>query len=552
MSLIQTKDSRNKKTVQNRVAFKPKSLILSLLVLSLVLLVSSSSSLAVVITDGFGDADLDNNGVINFYDTDAGDSWFDDPNMVNDNFTYVPAYLQDPNGNGPTNPEVTSALDAGDVGIKWFQMRGFTGNNDGRSKPTARIVDDAQGSMIETSPVDPNTNGLGKAAIDSGYALSMNSRGRGSSVAGFFGENVALGTELGDSIKVSFDWRIWRDAPALNAFLQPIDAELRFGIYQDTDNQIGSDNGLAGRSEDTNGDFFLDPVAATWGEEEGWFEGGQEGGFGDSVATDEVGSIGDGGWFGAVTIVDPNGSFPPTALPEGGGWRVREESNLNDPNFGINDKRILQGSADVDTVANPSEANPGTGDFGLTNLLVDKVYNLSLELVRAEDPNGAAAITAHLSAFAKDDPNTVFTLSGTELFTQTDPNVDNVLQSVDTFDYFAIRNTGTDDFDMLIDNFRLETFSAGADNADFDGDGLVTGLDFLILQQNIGLSGQTDNSNGDANGDGVVGSADIAIYESQYGAAPPLGASVSAVPEPSTLLLFLLGLFGLRPVRFRL
>ncbi len=87
-----------------------------------------------------------------------------------------------------------------------------------------------------------------------------------------------------------------------------------------------------------------------------------------------------------------------------------------------------------------------------------------------------------------------------------------------------------------IDNFRLLTEVAD-DSADFDGDGLVTGLDFLIYQQNVGQTGQSDNSNGDANGDGVVGAADLAIWESQFGSAPPVSASIAAVPEPNSLLL---------------
>lgn len=87
-----------------------------------------------------------------------------------------------------------------------------------------------------------------------------------------------------------------------------------------------------------------------------------------------------------------------------------------------------------------------------------------------------------------------------------------------------------------IDNFRLLT-QVPPDSADFDGDGLVTGLDFLIYQQNLGLTGQTDNSNGDANGDGVVGAADLAIWEGQVGGAAPQSVSLAAVPEPSSALL---------------
>ena len=75
---------------------------------------------------------------------------------------------------------------------------------------------------------------------------------------------------------------------------------------------------------------------------------------------------------------------------------------------------------------------------------------------------------------------------------------------------------------------------APSSNADFDGDTLVTGLDFLIWQQNAGGAG--NQAMGDANGDGSVDDADLVIWESQYGTSP-LQASLASVPEPSTMML---------------
>ena len=91
---------------------------------------------------------------------------------------------------------------------------------------------------------------------------------------------------------------------------------------------------------------------------------------------------------------------------------------------------------------------------------------------------------------------------------------------------------------------QVDFFGTASDNADFDGSGIVDGLDFLIFQTGFGLTGQSNNSNGDANGDGVVDSADLAIWETQYGTAPPISVSVSSVPEPSAILLTLVGLLG--------
>ena len=112
-------------------------------------------------------------------------------------------------------------------------------------------------------------------------------------------------------------------------------------------------------------------------------------------------------------------------------------------------------------------------------------------------------------------------------------------------------NNGVTDWsDAIIDEVRISDTALdpnsflfvtvpATSNADFDGDNLVTGLDFVIWQRNFGLGGQTDNSNGDANGDGVVDSLDLAEWETQYGGPPPLTANAAVVPEPSALTLLL-------------
>lgn len=79
------------------------------------------------------------------------------------------------------------------------------------------------------------------------------------------------------------------------------------------------------------------------------------------------------------------------------------------------------------------------------------------------------------------------------------------------------------------------------DNADFNDDGIVDGLDFLVWQRNLGDVGPAF-SDGDADGDGDVDGDDLAIWETQYGSPPPSTANVSAVPEPSTVLLTILAL----------
>ncbi len=77
-------------------------------------------------------------------------------------------------------------------------------------------------------------------------------------------------------------------------------------------------------------------------------------------------------------------------------------------------------------------------------------------------------------------------------------------------------------------------------NADFDGDGLVSGSDFLIWQRNFGTLLGAANSQGDADGDGDVDEDDLTLFKA--GAistpVPPMAASlVAAVPEPAALTL---------------
>lgn len=93
--------------------------------------------------------------------------------------------------------------------------------------------------------------------------------------------------------------------------------------------------------------------------------------------------------------------------------------------------------------------------------------------------------------------------------------------------------------------WRMETL-LDVPSADFNGDGLVTGIDLLTLQRNIGTLMGATFAEGDADGDGDVDADDQGIFFAAYGAgqtvAPPLLAA--AVPEPTAATAALLGVLA--------
>jgi hypothetical protein len=79
---------------------------------------------------------------------------------------------------------------------------------------------------------------------------------------------------------------------------------------------------------------------------------------------------------------------------------------------------------------------------------------------------------------------------------------------------------------------------ASSDNADFNGDGVVDGTDFLAWQRGFGMTGGVELEHGDANGDGMVDAADLNAWSAAFGAsaAPPnVSAPATTVPEPTTV-----------------
>ena len=69
--------------------------------------------------------------------------------------------------------------------------------------------------------------------------------------------------------------------------------------------------------------------------------------------------------------------------------------------------------------------------------------------------------------------------------------------------------------------------TAASGSADFNGDSLVNGADFLAWQRGYGKPASTP-ADGDANGDGNVNAQDLAVWSSQFGTTAQIAAQLAA------------------------
>ncbi|MEQ8836206.1 MAG: hypothetical protein RID07_05320, partial [Lacipirellulaceae bacterium] len=437
------------------------------------------SNAVVVIYDGFGDGDVNNNGTAFEDNVFVQNAAMDDVIVGSGDTidTYEP--FLDGNGNRrdspllyplgtmiqePTNTD--SEYDPSDAGILWVATGGITNNGlNGDPAARPRIINDTTGAQPETGIGFFNSiAGANQVipALNDGYALGIESKGRTRSVTGFFErdqsysaatggngkqDTVAVGPNVDDTLTVSFDFRVWMSAPNYNEGdtnnHTPNRGELRFGIHQDADDELGGSHIGAGPVIDGV------PNARIWGQEPGWFRGDRN--------PDQPDASGDPGWFVRLPLKDPAAAvdnlFGPFA--DGRAARINEETN---PNAG---DIILQGSGtgsggDVQTVAQPQEDPPLSGNFDFQNIETQKRYRIEFSLRRFDETGGSTDpndlgdnIEATVTVTNLDDANETFSLSG---FDALDPMMmdPDAGFSSDAFDYFTISTGGSsnsDEFD---------------------------------------------------------------------------------------------------------
>jgi hypothetical protein len=476
-----------------------RCLIIAIATLAALLIHAYSVHAVVVISDGFGDADRDNDGVIEFSDTD-----------INDSGTYNVFTGTPPNATGDDAAlanrgltEVTAATDPSDIGIIWSGLRSFdTTANIAKGK--LRIINDSVATGSESASNIHND----------GLALGVETRGSGSPIMGWFQQSVDLGPTAGDKVIVSVDFRGW--AESNNPTSLTVAQEIRWGLFEDTDNELGS-------TAPYGDGFVTSPPGDTvmWGRDDGnWFKS-------------TPGAEGDKGIHVGYEFGDP-------FFANEGSARIRWENNVagingTNPTVTGSDGRILEGlgvsatpgaGGDVGTVATPQGTTPDGpgGDFSSA-----EPATLRMEIIRLADGRVEIASFINGTEILRDDIKT------------TDTGYDLLGPPAFSYDYVAFRPSA--DFDYAIDNFKVEVINASvAVPGDYNGNGKVDAADYVVWRNGGPLLNEVDTP-------GTINAADYTEWRLRFGNPGSGSALAAAVPEPTTGALLAGGLVMLMIAR---
>jgi hypothetical protein len=245
----------------------------------------------------------------------------------------------------------------------------------------------------------------------------------------------------------------------------------------------------------------------------------------------------DGNWFASQPGAEGDkgiqvGTFWGSA-PFATDARIRWENNVQNINGGTNNGRILEGNGatdapgggDTGTIATPNGTPPDGPGGVIANTSTDPIpyapHNVKMEIIRLA--NGLVEVASFVDnvEILRDDIKT------------TDTGYSSTLQSIPfTYDYVAIRNANND-WDYVIDNFKVETFTAGVPG-DYNGNGSVDAGDYVLWRKGGPLLNEVDTP-------GTVNAADYTEWRARFG-NPGAGGGAGlgeAIPEPASALLLL-------------
>jgi len=256
-----------------------------------------------------------------------------------------------------------------------------------------------------------------------------------------------------------------------------------------------------------------------------------------------VNNVVEGNYVATIVMIEPTGSYtvqrnvglsPNTGF--GGGFGDTDHNGFIGPSDMLGFETVLYSQ---------NETFEATADTNADGLVDNRdLFQLDTELLAS----GA-------SQLALDGYLGVLTRRG-------DLNSDGVTNSADMveiYNGFGLPDTDPDfwSLDLNVDGqidindvSTMITEIARTVPGDFDLDGDVDGLDFLILQRGLGATSGALYTSGDASLDGVVDEVDYQIWQDNFGfLASPLVAApfaaLGAIPEPTTGALAMIALLAL-------
>ncbi|MEM6732336.1 MAG: hypothetical protein AAF658_12325 [Myxococcota bacterium] len=390
----------------------------------------------------------------------------------------------DRDNDGMSDPDVGEPTVVGSPsGLTWLAINGGTGTGDpsgfGGFKPRATISQ--AGSLI---------GGI------TNNSLRVDSVGSNSELMARFPGEVLVGAGYGSRVTFRFDFQV---SGAIS--LLPNNAEVRFGVFQDTDNQFGA------AGPDIEIDGVLTPTV--WGETDGDFDGSNPGSRGDSgfwVRSD----------YGVATQAGT------TEDPFGDDTRVQENIQHTGTPLGSSSANY------TDLLRRASDGFGVVDDF--------EVYTYELTMWRSSASSSGETMAATLRMI--DGEGVEHVLTG------QDGPADDHGPAPDSFEYFVI--APTTDADFLIDNVVIDVLDVSTLDGDFNNDGSVDAADYTVWRDNEGSNDETLISGAGVD-DGVINFLDYNLWVTNYGnevtldfetantsSLPP--AAGGAVPEPSGLL----------------
>lgn len=180
--------------------------------------------------------------------------------------------------------------------------------------------------------------------------------------------------------------------------------------------------------------------------------------------------------------------------------------------------------------------------FDLFNLSATAGYTAGLDLDSITGSGSTSTLTTSLGAFSN------LAAGQSQSFTASiDTTSVGAFSAMYTLNFSDENLPGASGVGQLIVSLTGVVGSA-IENADFNLDGAVDGMDFLTWQRGFGTSGGA--SAGDANGDGVVDGVDLTIWSNQFGES----TGIMQVPEPASLVIAAIAWASLaskRPQKFR-